>query len=69
MKKILQQWKTLSPEEHINNLSEETYMMQNIRLSFHFMDKERMKIIMIRSKFEYAVVAWLPCKEKNIGKL
>ncbi len=37
---------TLSPEKHINKLFGETCrMIQNIRVSFHYMDKETMKKI------------------------
>ncbi len=64
---------TLSSEKHINKLFEETYkMLQNIKTSFNFMEKEMMRKIkatMIRSKLEYTSVMWLPHKKKEIGKL
>ena len=59
----------LSPEKHINKIIGETYnMLRNIRVAFHYMDKEMMKkiiIIMVRPKMEYAAIVWSPHK-KNI---
>lgn len=59
-----------SPKEHINKALGETYkMMQNIRMSLNFMDKDIMKIIMtlIRPKLEYTAVVWLP-HQKDLRK-
>ena len=48
----------LSPEKHINKIFGETYnMLRNIRVTFHYMDKEMMKKIistMLKPKMEYA---------------
>ena len=36
----------LSPEKHINKIFGETYnMLRNVRVAFHYMDKEMMKKI------------------------
>lgn len=45
-------------------------MFRNIRMIFHFSDKDKMNLItiMIRPKMEYAEVVWSLYKN-NIGKL
>ena len=64
---------TLSPERHINQLFGSTYrMLTNIRVAFHYMDKDMMKKIltnMVRPKLEYASVVWSPNVKKDIRKL
>ena len=61
------------PESHVNKIFGETYnLIRNIRLAFHYMDKEMMKKLittMIRPKLEYAGVVWSPHKKKHIKKL
>jgi len=63
----------LSPEKHINKIFGETYrMLRNIRVAFHFLDKNMMKKIittMIRPKLEYAEIVWSPHKKKHVKKL
>ena len=47
-------------------------MLRNIRIAFHFLNKDMMRKIitaMIRSKLEYAEVRWSPCKKKHVLKL
>ena len=47
-------------------------MLANIRVAFHYMDKDMMKNIltsMIRPRLEYAAVVWSPHAKKNIRKL
>ena len=50
----------LSLEKHINRIFGDTFMMlRNIRMAFHFLDKDMMRKIittMIRRKLEYAKV-------------
>jgi len=50
----------LSPEKHINKIFAVRYrMLRNIRVAFHFLDKNMMKKIittMIRPKLEYAEI-------------
>ena len=64
---------TLSPEKHINRLFGQAYgTLQNIKVAFHYMDKDMMKKIittMIRPKLEYAAVAWSPHCKKHVNKL
>ena len=64
---------TLTPERHINMVCGSTRkMLMNIRVAFHYLDKDMMnKIIatMIRPKLEYAAVVWSPNKKKDIVKL
>ena len=63
----------LSPEKHIIRIFGDTFMMlRNIRMAFHFLDKDmRRKIIttVIRPKLEYAEVIWSPLKKKHVLKL
>ena len=63
----------LKPEKHIGKIFGDTYrMLRNIRVAFHYMDKEMMKKIlttMIRPKLEYAAVIWSPHMKKDINKL
>ncbi len=63
----------LSTEKHINTIFGNAYgMLRNIRMTFHFLDKDMMKKIlttMIRPKLEYAEVIWSPYKKKQIYKL
>ena len=47
-------------------------MLRNIRVAFHFLDKEMMKkiiITMIRAKLEYAETVWSPQMKKHVKKL
>ena len=64
---------TLSPERHINGIFGSTYhLLTNIRVAFHYMDKEMMKNIitsMVRPKLEYAAVVWAPHKKKHTRKI
>ena len=65
---------TLNPaEQHINKLLGSTYkMLANIRVAYHYMDKDMMKRIltsMIRPRLEYAAVVWSPHAKKDITKL
>ena len=64
---------TLSPERHINQLFGSTYrMLTNIRVAFHYMDKDVMKKIltsMVCPKLEYAAVVLSPKAKKDIKKL
>ena len=61
------------PESHIDKIFGETYnLLRNIRLAFHYMDKEMMRKLittMIRPRLEYAGVVWSPHKKKHIKKL
>ena len=63
----------LSPEKHINRIFGDTYrMLRNIRVAFHFLDKDMMKKIittMIRPKLEYAETVWSPHMKKHVKKL
>ena len=64
---------TLNPaEQHINKLLGSTYkMLANIRVAYHYMDKDMMKRIltsMIRPRLEYAAVMWSPHAKKDITK-
>ncbi|MPC24670.1 hypothetical protein E2C01_017758 [Portunus trituberculatus] len=60
---------TLIPERHINMLFASTYKtLTNIK----YMEKSMMKMIitmMIRPRFEYALVVWSPHMQKDIRKL
>ena len=64
---------SLTPEKHVNKLFGETYrLLQNIRVAFHYLDKEMMsKIIktLIRPRLEYAAIVWSPHRKKDIRKL
>lgn len=64
---------TLGPERHISKIFGTTYnMLTNIRVAFHYMDKEMMKKIitsMIRPQLEYAAVVWSPHLQKDIRKI
>ena len=57
----------LSLEKHINRIFGDIFrMLTNIRMAFHFLDKDRMRKIitmMIRPKLEYAEVIWSPHKK------
>ena len=47
-------------------------MLRNIRMAFHFLDKDMMRkniTSMIRPKLEYAEVIWWPHKKKNVLKI
>ena len=61
------------PESYIDRMFGETYnLLKNIRLAFHYMDKEMMKKLIstvIRPRLEYAGVVWSPHKKKHIRKL
>ena len=63
----------LSPEKHIYRIFGDTFMMlRNIRMAFHFLDKDMMRKIittMIRPKLEYAEVIWSLYKKKHVLKL
>ena len=60
----------LSPEKHINRIFGDTFrMLRNIRMAFHFLDKDMMRTIittMIRPKLEYAQVIYGPRTRKNM---
>ena len=60
---------TLSLERHIIQLFGSTYrMVTNIRVAFHYMDKDMMKKIltsMVLPKLEYAAVVWSPNAKKG----
>ena len=60
----------LSPEKHIDRIFGDTFRrLRNIRMAFHFLDKDMMKKIitsMIRPKLEYAYVIWSPHKKKRV---
>ena len=46
-------------------------MLTNIRVAFHYIDKDMMKKIittMIRPKFEYAAVVWSPSSKRDIRR-
>ena len=51
-----------SSEKHLDRILGDTFMMlRNIRMTFHFLDKDMMRKIlttMIRPKLEYAEVIW-----------
>ena len=63
----------LSPEKHINRIFGDIIkMLRNIRMAFHFLDKDmRRKVMptMIRPKLEYAELIWSPQKKKHVLKL
>ena len=59
----------LASEKHINRIFDDTlWMLRNIQMGFHFLDKDMMRKIittMIRPKLEYAEVIWSPHKKKQ----
>ena len=61
-----------SSEKHIDEIFCDTFMIpRNIRMDFHFSDKDMMKKIvttMIRPKLEYAKVIWSSYKKKYVLK-
>ena len=63
----------LSPENHIDRIFGNTFMiLRNIRMAFHFLDKDIMRKIitsMVRPKIKYAEVIWFPHKKKHVFKL
>ena len=63
----------LSPENHIDRIFGNTFMiLRNIRMVFHFLDKDIMRKIitsMVRPKIKYAEVIWSPHKKKHVFKL
>ena len=63
----------LSPENYIDRTFGDTFkMLRNIWMTFHFLDKDMMRkilITMIRPKLEYAEVIWSPYKKKHVLKL
>ena len=63
----------LHPDKHIDMIFGETYnLLRNIRVAFHYLDKEMMRKLictMIRPRLEYAGVVWSPYKKKDIKKL
>ena len=47
-------------------------MLRNIRMAFHFLDKDMMRKMttaMIRQKLKYAEEIWSPHKKKHVLKL
>ena len=64
---------TLTPEQHISEIFGKTYrMLTNVKVAFHYMDKDMMKkiiVTMIRPRLEYAAVVWSPHLKKDITKL
>lgn len=64
---------SLSPEKHINRITGTAYrMVVNMRMAFHYMDKEMVKKLIesiIRPQLEYAAVVWAPHKKKHIKKI
>ena len=67
---------SLTPEWHIKHIKRmcgSTHrMLTNIRVVFHYMDKDMMKKIistMIRPRLEYAAVVWSPHKKKDVTKI
>ena len=64
---------SLSPEEHIDNIFRTTYnLLVNVKVAFHYMDREMMRKIittLIRPKLEYAATVWSPHLKKHIRKL
>ena len=64
---------SLTPERHINGICGSTHrMLTNIRVAFHYMDKDMMKKIiatMIRPRLKYAAVMWSPHKKKDVTKI
>lgn len=62
-----------APKKEINSMFRITYkMVRNINVTFHYMGKDLMRIIitrMIRPKLEYAATAWSPHQKKCISKL
>ena len=59
----------ISLEKHIDKIF---MMLRNIRLAFHFLDRDRMRKIittMIRPKLEYAEIMWSSHKKKHVLKL
>ena len=47
-------------------------MLRNVRIAFHFLDKDMMRkmiTIVIIPKLEYAEVIWSPHKKKHVLKL
>ena len=52
----------LEPEKHIKQIFDSTYrILSDIRVAFHYMDKEMMNKIMtcvVRPRLEYAAVVW-----------
>ena len=62
----------LSAEKHINRIFGDIFMMlRNIRMAYHFLDKDMRKIIitMIRPELEYVEVIWSTYKKKHVLKL
>ena len=64
---------TLSPEQHINQIFGSTYRtLTNIRVAFHYMDKDMMEKILTSMncpRLEYAAMVWSPNAKKDIRKL
>ena len=63
----------LSSEKLINRIFGDTFrMLRNIRMAFHFLDKDIMRKIIttiIRPKLEYAEIIWSPHKKNHVLKL
>ena len=63
----------LSPEKHIDEIFSDTlWMLRNMRMAFHFLDKDVMRKIlttMITPKVEYAEAIWFPYKKEHVVKL
>ena len=58
---------------HVDKIFGETYyLVRNIRLAFHCMDKDMVKKLIstvIRPRLEYAGMVWFPHKKKHVWKL
>ena len=63
----------LLPEKHVDGIFGDTFrMLRNIRIAFHFLDKNMMKKLLttiIKPKLQYAEVIWFPHKKKQVLKL
>ena len=63
----------LSPEEHINKITGETYgLLTRMRIALSYIDEEMLKKVIesiIRPRLEYAAVVWSPNLKKHISKL
>ena len=75
VEKDLEVWITnnLSPEKHINIITGDTYqLMRNIKMAFKYLDEEminKLIVLLIQPKLEYAAVIWSKHKMKDIKNL
>ena len=57
----------LQLDKHMKQIFDSTFrILSNIRVAFHYMDKEMMNK-MVQPRFEYAAVAWSPHMKKPLG--